>query len=48
MSSYILRKIDDALWRRVKSEAALEGSSVKAVIERLLQQWIQSKERKPR
>lgn len=40
MSSYILRQIDTDLWRLVKSKAALEGVSVKAVIERLLKAWV--------
>jgi plasmid stability protein len=40
MPSYILRDIDDALWRRVKSRAALEGTTVKALIEQLLRAWV--------
>ena len=40
MSSYILRGIDTDLWRRVKSKAALEGTSIKALIERLLKTWL--------
>lgn len=40
MPSYILRQIDDALWRHVKAKAALEGVPVKAVIERLLRAWV--------
>lgn len=41
MASYILRNIDPELWRRVKSKAALEGISVKALIERLLRTWVE-------
>ena len=40
MASYILRGIDPDLWRHVKSKAALEGTSVKALIERLLRAWL--------
>lgn len=40
MGSYILRKIDEDLWRRVKSKAALEGTTLKALIERLLAGWL--------
>lgn len=38
--SYILRNIDATLWRRVKAKAALEGVSVKALLERLLRAWV--------
>ena len=42
MASYILRKIDEALWQRVKAKAArqIPNESVKSVIERLLAQWL--------
>ncbi len=40
MASYILRHIDPELWKRVKSKAALEGISVKTLIERLLRAWV--------
>ena len=40
MPSYILRAIDPDLWKRVKSKAALEGVSIKALIERLLTGWL--------
>ena len=40
MASYILRQIDETLWRRVKSKAALEGTSIKALIEKLLWSWL--------
>lgn len=41
VSTYILRKIDDDLWKRVKAKAALQGVSIRALIERLLQEWAQ-------
>lgn len=40
MASYILRNIDPELWRQVKAKAALEGVSLRALIERLLQNWL--------
>jgi predicted HicB family RNase H-like nuclease len=40
MASYILRDIDPELWKRVKAKAALEGVSLKALIERLLRAWL--------
>jgi hypothetical protein len=29
MASFVMREIDDALWRKVKSKAAAEGISLK-------------------
>ena len=43
MSSYILRGIDPGLWRRLKSEAALEGCTIKTVIERLIAAWLDAR-----
>lgn len=40
MASYILRQIDEHLWRRVKSKAALQGITIKALIEKLLKDWL--------
>lgn len=40
MASYILRDIDPELWKRVKAKAALEGVSLKALIEQLLKAWL--------
>jgi hypothetical protein len=40
LASYILREIDPELWRLVKSKAALEGVSIKLLIERLLRAWL--------
>ncbi len=42
MAAYILRDIDPELWKRVKSKAALEGVSLKALFERLLTAWVRS------
>jgi hypothetical protein len=43
VSSYILRKIDDGLWHRVKVKAAQEQTTIKALIERLLSDWLKAK-----
>ena len=40
MATYLLRGIDDDLWRRVKSKAALEGISIRALLEELLRAWL--------
>ena len=32
MADYTLRAIDDALWRRIKARAALNGQSIKSYI----------------
>lgn len=40
MPSFILRDIDPAFWRRVKSKAAAEGVTVKELILRLLTKWL--------
>jgi hypothetical protein len=37
MADYILRGIDDKLWRKVKAVAALQGLSVKDLIIKLLE-----------
>lgn len=42
MATYLLRGIDTELWKQVKSKAALEGISVKALIERLIADWLKS------
>jgi hypothetical protein len=38
--NYILRDIDDELWKKVKSQAALEGVTVKEVILGLLRAYV--------
>lgn len=43
MASYILREIDPELWRKVKAKAALETTSIKALIERLLRDWLKDR-----
>jgi len=43
MPSYILRNIDPELWRRFKSEAALQGQSIKALLEQFIQDWLRSR-----
>lgn len=40
MASYIIREIDQALWKAVKAKAAIEGVTLKALIERLLKAWL--------
>lgn len=40
MGSYLMRNIDDKWWYRVKVKAATESSSVKAIVERLLTDWL--------
>lgn len=41
MASYILRGIEDKLWREVKAVAALQGMSVKDLIIKLLEKETQ-------
>ena len=40
MTAYIIRGIPADLWRKVKAKAATQGVSVRAVILRLLQEWV--------
>src|SRR4051812_13889075 len=40
MPSFILRNINPELWARVQAKAAAEGVPIKAVILRLLAQWV--------
>ena len=40
---YILRKIDDALWKQVKIKAATEGVTVREKLEELLKLWTSGK-----
>lgn len=39
MKTYILRDIPPALWRRVKSRAAMDGLTLRAVLIRLLETY---------
>lgn len=47
MSSYILRKIDPALWRQVKAKAASEGVTIDALLRRLLADWLKGDVEQP-
>ena len=40
MAAYILRDIDNDLWRKVKSKAAAQGVSAKDVMLKLLAEWV--------
>src|SRR6185436_16005110 len=40
VSSFILRNIDPEFWQRVQQKAAAEGTTVKALILKLLGQWL--------
>lgn len=40
MASYILRKLDEALWRQVKSKAAAEGVTLRALFERWMLDYV--------
>jgi hypothetical protein len=40
MASFILRNLDPEFWARVQAKAIAEGTTVKAVILRLLTQWL--------
>ena len=40
MADYILRGIDDKLWREVKAVAALQGVSIKDLIIKLLKREV--------
>lgn len=46
MASYVLREIDDHLWKRIKTKAAAEGVSIKSVLVSLIEGWADG-ERKP-
>jgi hypothetical protein len=38
--SFILRDIDEDFWKKVKSKAAAEGITIKALILQLLERWV--------
>lgn len=40
MTAYLLRDIEPDLWRQVKAKAALEGITIRALIEELLRAWV--------
>jgi len=37
---YTMKGLDRGLWNLAKSKAALSGESLKAVLERLLREWV--------
>lgn len=39
MADYIIRNVDDALWRKVKARAESEGRSIRWVIVELLKRY---------
>lgn len=39
MKQYLLN-VEDEIWKKVKSKAALEGITLRVAIERLLKGWI--------
>ena len=41
--TYTMKKLDRKLWNLAKSKAALEGGNLKAIIERLLREWVYAK-----
>lgn len=41
--SYTLKGLDRELWRKVKSKAALQSLTLKALIEQLLRVWLKEK-----
>lgn len=43
MPSYILRGVDPELWKRVKAKAALEGITIRDLIEDFLREWVKVK-----
>lgn len=38
--TYIMKNLDRAFWQRVKSKAALQGLSVRELIDQLLRGWV--------
>ncbi len=43
MRTYILRRMDDELWRQFKTKAASEGVSIRVLIERLITDYLKTK-----
>ena len=39
--TYVIRKIDNDLWRLMKAKAAMQGLSMKAVFEAMMEQYVQ-------
>jgi hypothetical protein len=42
-STYILRDIDDNLWRRVKAKAAMQGVTLKEAVNSMLVQYVEAR-----
>lgn len=40
---YLLRGIDLTLWRQMKAKAALEGLTIRVVIEEAIRMWLKSR-----
>lgn len=47
MASFTIRKIDDGVWRKVKSKAALEKRTLKDVAVDLFVEYAEAPARKP-
>ena len=43
MKSYMLRDVDDLLWKKVKALAAKNDETIKDVIERSLKEYLEGK-----
>jgi plasmid stability protein len=39
MASFVLRDLDDAMWKKVKIKAATEGRTIKHVVVSLIEDW---------
>jgi hypothetical protein len=46
MASFILREIDDNLWKQVKSKAAAEGITLKELVTSLIKDYVKAPARK--
>ena len=42
MPSYILRDVDPQLWQKLKVKAAREGEAIRAVILRLIKEYVRN------
>lgn len=40
MASYIIRKVEELPWPKIKAKAALEGRSIDQVVKQLLRDWL--------
>ena len=43
MMNYLLRNIDPQLWRTVKAKAAMQGESIREVIQKALKAYVKAK-----